>query len=248
MNDNNERSGIVTILGEVNVGKSSLLNVLVKKDISIITHKSNTTNKQIKGIRTHKKSQITFIDTPGLYFSKGKTNRNFLTDIWNAVSEADFLCVVLDISKNVSKNLFQFFEQIDFKNLPNKKSILVLNKIDLVEKEKLLIRAKEINDKLQFDKTFMISAKKKYGVDDLFLWLSKNITKKKWLYPSDKKIINRPFFLILFFTNLNISEKFFLSSGRSSMIGNFLLLSQYLIAPQIKPVFLPNVCEIIILS
>ena len=186
MNDTNERSGIVTILGEVNVGKSSLLNVLVKKDISIITHKSNTTNKQIKGIRIHKKSQITFIDTPGLYFSKGKTNRNFLTDIWNAVSEADFLCVVLDISKNVSQNLFQFFEQIDLKNLPYKKSILVLNKIDLVEKEKLLIRAKEINDKLQFDKTFMISAKKKYGVDDLFLWLSKNITKKKWLYPSDK--------------------------------------------------------------
>ena len=186
MNDSNERSGIVTILGEVNVGKSSLLNVLVKKDISIITHKSNTTNKQIKGIRTHKKSQITFIDTPGLYFCKGKTNRNFLTDIWNAVSEADFLCVVLDISKNVSQNLIQFFEQIDLKNLPNKKSILVLNKIDLVEKEKLLIKAKEINDKLQFDKTFMISAKKKYGVEDLFLWLSKNITKKKWSYPSDK--------------------------------------------------------------
>ena len=79
MTTNSKKSGIITIIGEVNVGKSSLLNILVKKNISIITHKSNTTNKQIKGIKSYKNSQLIFIDTPGLYFNKGKSNRNFLS-------------------------------------------------------------------------------------------------------------------------------------------------------------------------
>ena len=136
MLNNQKNSGIVTIIGEVNVGKSSLLNILVKKDVSIITHKSNTTNKQIKGIKSYKNSQIIFIDTPGLYVSKGKTNRNFLSEIWSAVTEADFLCIVIDGNKNVSNVLYQLLEQINEKNLPKKRTILAINKIDIISKEK----------------------------------------------------------------------------------------------------------------
>ena len=121
MTNNLKKSGIVTIIGEVNVGKSSLLNILVKKNISIITHKSNTTTKQIKGIKSYKNSQVIFIDTPGLFFNKGKTNRNFLTEIWNAVSEADFVCMVIDSSKPVSNNIYQLLEQINSKNGLKKK-------------------------------------------------------------------------------------------------------------------------------
>ena len=104
MTNNSKKSGIITIIGEVNVGKSSLLNILVKKNISIITHKSNTTTKQIKGIKSYKNSQLIFIDTPGLYFNMGKTNRNFLSEIWNAISEANFVCLVIDSSRPVSNN------------------------------------------------------------------------------------------------------------------------------------------------
>ena len=107
MTNNSKKSGIITIIGEVNAGKSSLLNILVKKNISIITHKSNTTTKQIKGIKSYKNSQLIFIDTPGLYFNKGKTNRTFLSEIWNAVSEADFICLVIDSSKTVSNNIYE---------------------------------------------------------------------------------------------------------------------------------------------
>ena len=134
MLNNQKNSGIVTIIGEVNVGKSSLLNILVKKDVSIITHKSNTTNKHIKGIKSYKNSQIVFIDTPGLYVSKGKTNRNFLREIWSAVTEADFLCIVIDGNKNVSNVLYQLLEQINEKNLPKKRTILAINKIDIISK------------------------------------------------------------------------------------------------------------------
>ena len=148
MLNNQKNSGIVTIIGEVNVGKSSLLNILVKKDVSIITHKSNTTNKQIKGIKSYKNSQIIFIDTPGLYINKGKTNRNFLSEIWSAVTEADFLCIVVDGNRTVSNVLYQLLEQINEKNLPKKRIILAINKIDLISKGKLLKKTQEINEKL----------------------------------------------------------------------------------------------------
>ncbi len=183
MLNNQKNSGIVTIIGEVNVGKSSLLNILVKKDVSIITHKSNTTNKQIKGVKSYKNSQIVFIDTPGLYVSKGKTNRNFLSEIWSAVTEADFLCIVIDGNKNASNVLYQLLEQINEKNLPKKRIILAINKIDIISKEKLLNKAQEINKKYEFDKIFMISALKNDGIDDLLNWFIKHLPQKKWSYP-----------------------------------------------------------------
>ena len=183
MLNNPKNSGIVTIIGEVNVGKSSLLNILVKKDVSIITHKSNTTNKQIKGIKSYKNSQIIFIDTPGLYINKGKTNRNFLSEIWSAVTEADFLCIVVDGNRTVSNVLYQLLEQINEKNLPKKRIILAINKIDLISKDKLLKKTQEINEKYEFDKIFMISALKNDGIDDLLNWFTKHLPQKKWSYP-----------------------------------------------------------------
>ena len=183
MLNNPKNSGIVTIIGEVNVGKSSLLNILVKKDVSIITHKSNTTNKQIKGIKSYKNSQIIFIDTPGLYINKGKTNRNFLSEIWSAVTEADFLCIVVDGNRTVSNVVYQLLEQINEKNFPKKRIILAINKIDLISKDKLLKKTQEINDKYEFDKIFMISALKNDGIDDLLNWFTKHLPQKKWSYP-----------------------------------------------------------------
>ena len=183
MLNNPKNSGIVTIIGEVNVGKSSLLNILVKKDVSIITHKSNTTNKQIKGIKSYKNSQIVFIDTPGLYINKGKTNRNFLSEIWSAVTEADFLCIVVDGNRTVSNVVYQLLEQINEKNLPKKRIILAINKIDLISKDKLLKKTQEINEKYEFDKIFMISALKNDGIDDLLNWFTKHLPQKKWTYP-----------------------------------------------------------------
>ena len=183
MLNNPKNSGIVTIIGEVNVGKSSLLNILVKKDVSIITHKSNTTNKQIKGIKSYKNFQIVFIDTPGLYINKGKTNRNFLSEIWSAVTEADFLCIVVDGNRTVSNVLYQLLEQINEKNFPKKRIILAINKIDLISKDKLLKKTQEINEKYEFDKIFMISALKNDGIDDLLNWFTKHLPQKKWSYP-----------------------------------------------------------------
>ena len=183
MLNNPKNSGIVTIIGEVNVGKSSLLNILVKKDVSIITHKSNTTNKQIKGIKSYKNSQIIFIDTPGLYINKGKTNRNFLSEIWSAVTEADFFCIVVDGNRTVSNVVYQLLEQINEKNLPKKRIILAINKIDLISKDKLLKKTQEINDKYEFDKIFMISVLKNDDINDLLNWFTKHLPQKKWLYP-----------------------------------------------------------------
>ena len=186
MLNNPKNSGIVTIIGEVNVGKSSLLNILVKKDVSIITHKSNTTNKQIKGIKSYKNSQIVFIDTPGLYINKGKTNRNFLSEIWSAVTEADFLCIVVDGNRNVSNVVYQLLEQINEKNFPKKRIILAINKIDLIEKEKLLIIVKNIQEIFKFKNVFMVSAKKGQGCNYLINFLQTTLPNSPFLYDKDQ--------------------------------------------------------------
>ena len=185
MPDSHSKSGVVTIIGEANVGKSSLLNILVQKEISIITHKSNTTIKQIKGIKNYKNNQIIFIDTPGLYFNRGKTNRNFLSEIWSSVAESDFLCIVIDCSRSISKNLYLLIEQINSSDFKKNSKVLILNKIDIVPKKNLLIKAKELNEKFQFDKTFMISSLTGDGVNDLYKWFVLNLPEKKWFYPSN---------------------------------------------------------------
>ena len=114
---------------------------------------------------------------------RGKTNRNFLSEIWSAVTEADFLCIVVDGNRNVSNVVYQLLEQINEKNLPKKRIILAINKIDLISKDKLLKKTQEINDKYEFDKIFMISALKNDGIDDLLNWFTKHLPQKKWLYP-----------------------------------------------------------------
>ena len=90
--------------------------------------------------------------------------------------------MVIDSSRPISNNIFQLFEQINFKNKLKKRLVLVLNKIDIVRKERLLIMVKEINQKFDFDQIFMISALKNDGIEDLLDWFSLNLSEKKWLY------------------------------------------------------------------
>ena len=93
--------------------------------LSYLTGYKDTTIKQIKGIKNHKNSQVIFIDTPGLSLNKGKTNRSFLSKIWDSVSEADFLCLVVDSCRPISQKLYQLLEQINSQTSLKKRTVLV---------------------------------------------------------------------------------------------------------------------------
>ena len=178
-----QKYGTIAILGEVNVGKSTLLNLLINREISIVTHKANTTREKVRGITSDGNKQIVLIDTPGLSSPTMKNDRSFLTQVWGAIIEADFLLLVIDCRKPVSRTLLNLFDDLkaSVKKLPD--AILVINKIDMLSKEKLLLKSKEVNDHFSFKKTFMISALKGYGVSDLKSWMYATIPDNSWGYP-----------------------------------------------------------------
>ncbi|MBH43694.1 MAG: GTPase Era [Rickettsiales bacterium] len=170
---------MVSILGFPNAGKSTFMNNILKKKISIISSKVQTTRNAIKGILTNERDQLIFIDTPGLTLTKSYLNRKMSKSIYNSIIQSNINLLMYDTSTEITKirkNLF--LKLIDKK----KKNFLVLNKVDKVNKYNLLKISKELNSIYNFDETFYISALKKTGFDDLLLHLRRNIPKGVWLY------------------------------------------------------------------
>ena len=184
MLSNPKNSGIVTIIGEVNVGKSSLLNILVKKDVSIITHKSNTTNKQIKGIKSYKNSQIIFIDTPGIVRVRKHFNKRLSRSIMQNENICDINLLVVDVTKKLGKKSLALIKKLLEVCNDN---FLILNKIDLIERTKLLEISKLFNEEFKFKNTFMISAKKGEGIEFLLNEILNFIPFNPWIYKNKKQ-------------------------------------------------------------
>ena len=181
-----QRYGTVAILGEINVGKSTLFNQFLKNEISTVTHKANTTRDKVKGITSDGDTQIVLIDTPGISSPSIKTNRKFLSQVWSSVAEANFLILVVDCKRPISRTLFHLFNEFKTAPVLLPEAILVINKIDKCSKERLLAKSKEFNDAFQFEKTFMISALKGHGVSDLRSWILAKTPKESWVYPKTK--------------------------------------------------------------
>jgi len=145
----------VSILGPTNSGKSTLLNAMKKKKISIVSHKVQTTNFNIESSLKYKNTKLTFVDTPG-YYSK-KKNLDFENKTNEAIIFSDVLLVLLDITSNINIIL-----NLNNKILKSGKfKILVFNKIDLVNNKYILDKIKKINYLNYFNQIFYISAKKK---------------------------------------------------------------------------------------
>jgi len=158
---NKKRIGYACIIGPTNAGKSTLLNTIFKKKISIVSHKVQTTNFAIEVVKYHKDNKIIFIDTPGLY--NKKNNTNFLNDVNVEVKRSDVIVIILDISIHL------FYEEILEKIIKNTKKpkILVFNKIDKVSQE---FAIKEINKSKfvkNFDEIYYVSALKNKNINNL---------------------------------------------------------------------------------
>lgn len=159
----NFKSGFVSIIGKTNVGKSTLLNALVGEKIAIMANKTQTTRTAIKGIVNRNNSQIVFIDTPGIHKPKNKLNEIMLNTAYETIQEVDVILFLIDATKDyIGKAEQEILERIKQKKC---KTILIINKIDLVKKEKLLEIIKLYNDEYNFEEVIPISALKKDGID-----------------------------------------------------------------------------------
>ena len=130
------KSGFVAMLGRTNVGKSTLVNLLVGEKVAATANKVQTTRTAIRGIVNRENSQIIFIDTPGIHKPKTKLNETMVETSFGVISEIDLILFVIEAtSEEIGRGDMRILEKI---KESNKKAILIINKIDLIKREKLL--------------------------------------------------------------------------------------------------------------
>jgi GTP-binding protein Era len=177
------RSGFIALIGAPNAGKSTLVNQLVGSKVSIVTHKVQTTRALIRGIVIHDQTQMVLVDTPGIFKPKRRLDRAMVTTAWGGAKDADLILVLIDVEQGIDEEAEAILGSLHEKK---RKVILVLNKVDRIEAPKLLELAQKANEKVKFDKTFMISALKGYGCKDLLKYLADNLPEGPWYYPEDQ--------------------------------------------------------------
>ena len=200
------RSGFVNIVGNPNVGKSTLMNRLVGERISIITSKSQTTRHRIKGIVNGDDFQIVFSDTPGVVKPSYKMQEYMLEFSKSAIIDADIILYVTDVVENIEKNL-DFIEKVNQSDCP---VLLVLNKIDLTTQEKLEALFDKWKQLIPRAEIFPISATENFNVDNLYKRILELLPEGEPFFPKDE-LTDLP---ARFFVNEIIREKILLNYER----------------------------------
>ncbi|MCC0038281.1 MAG: GTPase Era [Brucellaceae bacterium] len=177
------RSGFVALIGAPNAGKSTLLNRLVGAKVSIVSHKVQTTRAIVRGIATHGSAQIVFVDTPGIFKPRRRLDEAMVTTAWGGARDADIVCFLVDAERGIRGDAEAILGNLAGVRQPK---VLILNKVDRVKRETLLGLAAAANDKVGFDRTFMISALDGSGCDDLLDYLAGALPEGPWYYPEDQ--------------------------------------------------------------
>jgi GTP-binding protein Era len=179
----NTRCGFVALIGAPNAGKSTLTNALVGSKVAIVSPKVQTTRTLVRGIAMVDKAQIVLIDTPGIFAPRRRLDRAMVTSAWTGAHDADLVALLLDAKKGIDEEAETIFQKLGEVRQPK---ILILNKVDLVDKPKLLALAQEANAKSTFESIFMVSARSGDGIEDLRKWLAEHVPAGPWHYPEDE--------------------------------------------------------------
>jgi GTP-binding protein Era len=179
------RAGFIALIGEPNAGKSTLLNRMVGAKVSIVTHKVQTTRARIRGVAIEGEAQLVFVDTPGLFKPRRRLDRAMVAAAWSGAADADVVVLLIEAHRGVTEGVERILSGLG-DIAAGRQVALAINKIDKVPAEKLLGLTKALNEAFDFAETFMISAEKGYGVDDLRRWLAGQVPEGPWLYPEDQ--------------------------------------------------------------
>ncbi|MBW2636857.1 MAG: GTPase Era [Deltaproteobacteria bacterium] len=163
------KSGFIGIIGKPNVGKSTLLNKIIGEKLAITTHKPQTTRNRITGIKNTEDGQFIFLDTPGIHRAKTPLNRSMVKEAVNTFADVEILLLIMEAHRSLTADddfIFRYLEGID---IP---VILIINKIDLIEKELLLPLIEKLRHIYPFSEIVPLSALKGFNVDTLMdtLW------------------------------------------------------------------------------
>jgi GTP-binding protein Era len=177
------KCGFIAVIGSPNVGKSTLINALVGSKVTIVSHKVQTTRNRILGIALEEETQLILVDTPGIFEDpKRRLEKAMVKSAWDSLGDADGVMVLVDVSH---KNFTDTDRILSHLQKYQKKVVVVLNKIDLIQREELLSIAQHFS-RPEIDQVFMISALKKNGIQDIKNYWTKNLPESPWLFPEDQ--------------------------------------------------------------
>ena len=179
------KCGVILLTGFPNAGKSTLLNNILNNKISIVSHKVQTTKEKISGVINLNHSQLIFTDTPGIIQNRKFKTKSLSRSIQDEEKKVDVNLFIYDLSKKIDKKLMN---EVNIITQNFKKNCLVLNKIDLVSKDRMLKYSEILNSQINFSKTFMVSAKKRNGLKFLLNNLVAEIPERKWKYNGQIKV------------------------------------------------------------
>jgi GTPase len=183
MSEINTRAGFVAVIGAPNAGKSTLVNALVGQKVAIVSPKAQTTRARLMGIAIEGGAQILLVDTPGIFEPRRRLDRAMVAAAWTGAQDADLILLVIDAAAGANAEVERIISSLGARQHP---LFLVLNKIDLVKKEKLLGMSVNLTSRLNPDKVFMISATQGDGVADLKHALTEAMPEGPWLYPEEE--------------------------------------------------------------
>jgi len=177
------RCGFCAIIGAPNAGKSTLVNQLTGSKVSIVSHKVQTTRARIRAIAMAGRAQIVLVDTPGIFKPRRTLDRAMVENAWGGAGDADAVVLLVDGRPGLTDEAKEIIAQLE---KTRTKAVLVINKIDLMARDKLLETAAAFNSAFAFERTFMVSALNGSGTKDLLDYLAEKMPEGPWLYPEDQ--------------------------------------------------------------
>jgi GTPase len=184
------RCGFVAIIGAPNAGKSTLVNALVGTKVSIVSRKVQTTRMRIRGVAMHGSSQVVLVDTPGIFQPRRRLDRAMVKAAWMGADEADLVCLLVDAEEQLGSPNGLSAQDTDriLRRLNDAKrsSILIINKIDTMPRDRLLPLIEQLRERATFDQTFLVSASQGKGTADVLRYLAQHVPEGPWAYPADQ--------------------------------------------------------------
>ena len=171
-------SGFISILGPTNAGKSTLINQIMGRKVSIVSHKVQTTRTNLRAVKMVGKKQLIFVDTPGIFKPKRRLDRAMVGAAFDAFGDADAVLLLVDATHGVTDTIRGLIEKIkNHKNL-----FVALNKVDAISKSKLLPMVAELSGLAEFREIFMISALKNDGISEMLNALASVMPQSPYLF------------------------------------------------------------------